>query len=205
MPATAVSTAWPTRDVLLPERDDEHGAERHHHAEQHEQQAVERPLERRARVSERARLARDALRVALRADRGDLVRARPLDDERARAHLVARAVARPRSDSPVRIDSSSGRPALATSVPSATTWSPGASRTRSPTTTSSTCSCRGSAVPHDRRVRRDERGEPVERPLGAQLLRDPDRGVRDDDRRGRARPASRRRRASARRARAGSR
>ena len=38
------------------------------------------------------------------------------------------------------------------------------------------------AVAHDRGVRRDERREPVERPLRAHLLRDADAGVGDEDR-----------------------
>ena len=42
------------------------------------------------------------------------------------------------SDSPVRLASSSARPSADTTVPSATTWSPAASRTRSPTITCST-------------------------------------------------------------------
>jgi hypothetical protein len=42
------------------------------------------------------------------------------------------------SDSPVRLASSRARPSAVLTVPSATTWSPAARRTRSPTTTSST-------------------------------------------------------------------
>ena len=49
------------------------------------------------------------------------------------------------SDSPVRFDSSSASPSLATRVPSATIWSPAVTRTRSPTTTSPTGTSR--AVP----------------------------------------------------------
>ncbi len=84
-------------------------------------------------------------------------------------------------DSPVRIDSSSLRTSLVSSVPSATSWSPGASRTRSPTTSSSTWTRR--SLPSRTTVgrRRDERGEPVESALRPHLLDDPDRRVRDED------------------------
>ena len=132
-------------------------------------------------MAELPRLAGDPLRVASLADRAHDVGARPLDDERARSHLVARGT----HDGPrlagedrfverERVGSSSG--------PSATTWSPGAMWTRSPSTTSLDRELALLAVPHDRRPRRHEGREPVERPLRAQLLRDPDTRVRDDDR-----------------------
>ena len=70
-------------------------------------------------------------------------------------------------------------PSASESRPSATTWSPGFRRTRSPVTSSLTAASRGSSVAHHRGGRRDERGEPVERMLRADLLRDADRRVRD--------------------------
>ena len=83
-----------------------------------------------------ARLAGDPRRVALLADRGDRVRAGALDRERAGAHLVAgRAVDRARLAGQDRLVDAERR-APRSSVPSATTWSPGPSRTRSPTTSS---------------------------------------------------------------------
>ena len=112
MPATAVSTALPHGHVLLRERDDEHGAERHHHGEQDVEEAVDRALERRARVAELARRAGDALRVAVGADCGHLERAafpRPRTSPTAPPRPAARATD---ADSPVRTDSSSRSPGL---------------------------------------------------------------------------------------------
>jgi hypothetical protein len=131
-------------------------------------------------MAELARLADDALRVAVRADGGDLVGAGALDRERARANLLALAARhRPRlaaenrlvegerlarNDVPVgddlvaRLD--------ADEVADDDVLDPDPTRL---------------ALANHRRVRRDERGEPVERVLRAQLLDDADRRVGDDD------------------------
>ena len=85
------------------------------------------------------------------------------------------------SDSPVRFASSSASPSALITVPSATTWSPAVSRTRSPTTTWSTGTPRVAPVADDHRLRGDQRGEPVERALRADLLERPDPDVRDQD------------------------
>ena len=77
------------RRVPVPERVPEHDAERHHHGDEHEQELVQGALERRARVAEGARLARQPRGVAVRADRGDRVGADALDRERSGAHGVA--------------------------------------------------------------------------------------------------------------------
>ena len=77
------------RDVALPQRGPEDDRERDQRADEHEQQPVERALERRARMAEGPSLACQPLGVALRADCSHGVRARPLDRERARANLLA--------------------------------------------------------------------------------------------------------------------
>ena len=88
----------PGADVLLPQRHDQHRAERHHHREEHVEETVDRSLERGARMAERAGGPGDALGVAVRADRCDLERAGAFDDEGARPHLVAgRSLDRPAS------------------------------------------------------------------------------------------------------------
>ena len=173
-----------------------HGAERHHHA-------------RRARTgagSARARAAsedagtraprrRSARRSCPRRPRVDRVRARALDRERARAHLVARDRARPaatrRSGSTRRARARPPR----SSTPSATTWSPACEPHEVARHDLLHVDRARLAVAHDRRVGRDERREPVERPLRAQLLRRSRCRRSRPGSRGRARPASRRTRA----------
>ncbi len=77
------------RHVAVVERVAEQGAEHDHEPDQRVQQPVDRPLERRARVAEGTRLAGDAGGEAVVADRGHLVGAGALDDERPRANLLA--------------------------------------------------------------------------------------------------------------------
>jgi hypothetical protein len=74
----------------VPECVAEHHPERHHHCHEHEQELIQGALERRARVAEGARLARQPGGIALRANRGDRVGADALDRERPGAHVVAR-------------------------------------------------------------------------------------------------------------------
>ena len=108
--------------------------------------------------------------------------AAPSTDERARPHLLARAARTTGSDSPVRFASSSASPSRRRRrSPSATTWSPAVTRTRSPTTTCVDRHAALAAVAHDHRLRRDERRQPVERALRADLLERPDHDVRDQD------------------------
>ena len=85
------------------------------------------------------------------------------------------------SDSPVSSDSSSASPSARTSVPSAGTWSPLPIRTRSPTTTSSTGTSRGSPSRTTVAFAHHQRRELVERALGPHLLEGPDRDVGDQD------------------------
>ena len=185
------------RGVAPVQRPAERDAERDEHRDEDEQEPVDRPLERRARMPELARLARRPARRSSPSPTAVTTYApAAFDRERARAHLLAGA-ARTGSASPVRIDSSSASPSLRRSVPSATTWSPASSSDDVAFDDLVDRDSPRRAVSDDGRGRRDERGEPVERPLRAHLLRDPDARVRDEDRRGRARPATRRTRASA--------
>ena len=62
IPATAVVDRLPHVDVLLPERDDEHRPQRHHRGDEDVEKPVDGSLERRARVTELARLP--AMRAA---------------------------------------------------------------------------------------------------------------------------------------------
>ncbi len=167
-------------NVLLPERDDQHGAEWHHHADEHVQEAVDRPLERRAWVPELARGARDPARVAVLAHGGDDERPRSLGHERAGQDLVAlltgdgtRLAGEDRlvelqpgrlCERPVGDDLVTGSQAheialdhlLHTHVPLA-------------------------SIADDGRSGRDQRGERIELVTGAELLPDPDPRVGDDD------------------------
>ena len=149
---------------------------------EHQDQPVERQLEGRARVAELARLAHQALGVRVGADGLARVGARALDGSTTRRAGGRPAARETASASPVRIDSSSPSPSLRSTRPSATTWSPAPTSTRSPGTTSGTSTSIGLAVPHHRRPRRDQGGQPVEAPLRAGLLHDPDARVQDQDR-----------------------
>ena len=85
------------------------------------------------------------------------------------------------SDSPVRFDSSSASPSADSTVPSATTWSPGRQAHQVADDDLLDRHAAVDPVAHDDRVRSDQRGEPVERALGADLLEGADRDVRDQD------------------------
>ena len=78
--------------VPVPERVAEDDAERDHHRDEYEQELVQGALERRARMAEGSRLARQAVGVAVRPDRGHCVGADSLDRERPGAHCLARLV-----------------------------------------------------------------------------------------------------------------
>ena len=111
------------------------------------QHAVDLDLERRGWMAERAGLAGDLLGVALararRRPRSSRSPTRQNEPESSRSPSRLRTP----SDSPVSIDSSMRQAARATTTtPSATSWSPGSTRTRSPGTTSSARSSIGSAV-----------------------------------------------------------
>ena len=93
-PAVEVATAVCSRDVAVIERVAEHRAEDDDQRDERVEQAVDRSLERRARVAERARLAGDPRGEAVLADGRDPVGAGALDDERARPDLVADGAAR---------------------------------------------------------------------------------------------------------------
>ena len=166
--------------ALLAERDDQHHAERHGHADEHVEQQVQRPLQRRVGMAELPRLPGDALGVAVRADRLDGVGARALRRRTSRSERVAaRARDGPRlagqdrlveretpdvGELPVGDDLVTGLHANEVALHDLLDLHHARL-----------------AVAHDRRVRRDERGQPVERPLGAQLLPDADAGVGDHD------------------------
>jgi len=75
------------RDRAVVQRVAEHGAEPEHQPHRHVEQAVDGPLERRARVAKSPCRAGDARREAP-PDRGDPVGAGALDDERTRSHLL---------------------------------------------------------------------------------------------------------------------
>ena len=148
-------------------------AQRDHHADEPEQQAVEGQLERRARMAKRARLPGDSLGVAVDADRLDDVGAASLDGERARAHLLARAAAhrcgfaaqdRLVQRQPFGFDEPAvGDELVAGGQPDEVAGDDlvDVQGTRA-------------AVAHHRGGRRHERGQPVERSLGAHLLGDAD-------------------------------
>ena len=74
--------------VGLPQRVPEDGAERHHHGDHHDQEEVQSPLERRARMPEGPGHVRDLLGVAVLADRRHRVEPGALGGERAGTHLV---------------------------------------------------------------------------------------------------------------------
>jgi hypothetical protein len=78
----------PEPDVLLPERDDEHGAERHHHGQQRVQQPVDRELERGARMAELSGGALDAAGVAFLSHRRHFERSCAFHDKRAGPGLL---------------------------------------------------------------------------------------------------------------------
>ena len=167
-------------DVLLPEGDDEHGAERHHHRDEHVQQAIDRTLERRAGMAELPRGARDPPRVAILAHGGDEERARSLHHERAGQHLLAR---RPRDGTGFArqdrlVDPQPGRlgeGAVGDDLVA-----------RSQADEVALDDLLDAHVPlgpvaDDRRARRHERSERIELVAGTDLLPDPDARVRDDD------------------------
>ena len=149
--------------------------------DQPQQQPVVGPLERGARVAERARRGGQPGRAALRADRRRLEERGALDRERARPHRLARARER---RAPTR-RSGWPRPARARPpTPPSRRRPPGrrpsdARGRRPPPGRRGTLAV--DPVAHDHRLRRDQRGEPVERALGADLLERPDRDVRDQD------------------------
>ena len=167
-------------DVLLLERDDQHRAQRDHHREEHVEKPVDRPLERRPRVPELARRPGDPPRVAVRPDRGHLERARALEHEGARPHLLAdRALHgsglagedRLVEPEPARLrERAVGHDLVPRSEPHEVADDEVRDVHRS-----------GLSVAHDGRARCDERGEPVELVAGAKLLPDPDPGVGDED------------------------
>ena len=166
------------RRMPLPQRVSEDQAERHHHHDERGQEPVQRALERRARVAKRPRLAGDLRRVAVHADRLDGEVALALDDERSRPHLAARRplggqrlAGEDRLVEPQRgrrLQRPVGHDLVARLEANEVTDYH--LRHRDPG---------GRSVPDDRRRGGDERRQPVERPLGPHLLRDPDRRVRD--------------------------
>ena len=121
-------------------------------------------------------------RVAPDARRAEQERAGRI--ERGADDLVADAF-RTGSDSPVSIDSSSGR--ASTMTPSTGTFSPGRTRTRSPAWTSLEGDVHLAAVAHDARGARLEPGEAAHRAgglgLGARLEPAPEEDEADDRRR----------------------
>ncbi len=131
-------------------------------------------------MAERARLAREPRRVAVLADGGDRVHADALDRERARAHLVAgSALDRARLAGQDRLVDAQrvgvlerpvGDDLVARLEPHEVAGDELVDM-HPPRV----------AVANDRRVRRDERREPVERALRADLLHRADPGVRDED------------------------
>ena len=131
-------------------------------------------------MAELARLAGHALGVALRADRGDDVRALALDRERARAHRLAGAarhrVGLAREDR--LVDAKTGR-LRELAVGDHLVARPDADEIVDDHVVDRKLA--RLAVADDARGRRDERGKAVERVLGADLLRDADAGVRDED------------------------
>ncbi len=186
--------------ALLPERDDEQDPERHGDRDEHVEQDVQRALQRRVGVAELPRLAGDPLRVASLADRAHDVGARPLDDERARAHLVARGT----HDGPrlAREDRLVERERVGL-VERAVGDDLVAGRDADEIAFDHLLDRELAllAVPHDRRPRRHERRRAGRAPASRAA---PARSRYPSSRRrsrGRARRASRRRRASARRAR----
>ena len=85
------------------------------------------------------------------------------------------------SDSPVTFDSSNARPSPRTRCRRPPPDRRLPTRTRSPTTTSSIGTSRGRPSRITVARRRHQRGELVQRALGAHLLERPDRDVRDQD------------------------
>ncbi len=120
------------------------------------EQTVDRPLQRRARVAEGARLAGEPRGEAVGADGGHLVCARALGDERSRAHLIAdlapHGLRLAGEDRLVEPQVGDGEQASVGDRPGRRARA----ATRSPTTTSATGSSRCSPVAPDPRVRRDE-------------------------------------------------
>jgi hypothetical protein len=132
-------------------------------------------------VAERPRLARDPLRVAVRAHARHRVRARSLDREGARAHLLP-------GPPPDRlglagenrlVDGERGR-RLETSVGDDLVARLQLDEVAGDELVHADQS--RLAVADDACGRGDEGRQPVEGSLGAELLRDPDRGVADEDR-----------------------
>ena len=121
--------------------------------------------------------ARELVGVGVVADALGHVDAAAGDAERSRLHRspARRATG---SDSPVRIDSSTCSPRASSSRPSATTWSPGARRSRRRRRRRRRPRALVAVAQHAR-ARRGEQRELVERPLRAQLLHDADARVDD--------------------------
>ena len=179
-PATAVVTASLSGLVGLPQRVPEDGAERHHHGDHHDQEEVQSPLERRARMPEGPGHVCDLLGVAGLADRRHRVEPRALGRERAGTHLVpgkpGHGLRLPGEDrlvqrEPVRLVENAVRDELVAGLDSDQVAGHDLFH----------LDRAGVAFPHDRRVGRDEGCEPVERLLRAPLLEDPDSGVRNED------------------------
>ena len=83
------------------------------------------------------------------------------------------------SASPVRSDSSISRPVESTTSPSTTIWKPGSSTSRSSLTTVRHREVLHRAVANHTRAGGGEQGQPVQRPLGPELLDDADQRVAD--------------------------
>jgi hypothetical protein len=131
-------------------------------------------------VTELARLACDPLRVAVLADRGDLVGPCPFDGEGARAHLLAlSADDRPRLAAEDRLVER--QPLARDERPVGDDLVAGLDVDEVADHDLLDRDLSLLAVADDGCVRGDEGREAVERPLRAQLLRDPDRRVGDDD------------------------
>ena len=180
-PATAVATASRTGVSCSISDQPSSGAERHHRDAEDQDQAVHGVLERRARVAELARLAHQALGVGVRPDGGRHVRAR-----RPRRRTSRRAPRRPPraatgSASPVRIDSSTPRASLRTSLPVGHHLVARAQQHQVARDHLGDGHLHRPAVAHHGRARRHEGRQPVEARLGAGLLHDADAGVQHQD------------------------
>ncbi len=166
--------------VPMPEGVAEDDAERHQHSYEDEEQPVQRPFERRSRMTEGPRLPGDLLGVAVGADRRDQVLSGPLDDEGARAHGVTGGAAhRSRLSAEDRLVElqplGAGEGAVGHDVvarPDADEIADDDVVDRHPSRL---------AVSHHGGIRRDERAQPVDCPFGSHFLPRPDDRVRDQD------------------------
>ena len=166
--------------MAVPERIAECDAERDQHGDEHEEQAVQRPFERRPRVPKRARLAGQSRRIALLADGGDEVRAGSFDRKRAGAHVLslrpfdgARLAGQDRLVEPQRVG------LLERPVRDDLVSRPDLHEVADDDLLDLNLPRR--SVANDGCVWRDEGRQPVERPFRPDLLHRSDPGVPDED------------------------